>query len=392
MDIERLGQSPAGRLIPIQGQDVRHGPFAYFAFMPNELSDDVPLASPSWTAIARAANALGKLDQACTQLPDPKLLIRPALYREALDTSALEGTVAPLVDLLEAQLLGAAHLSPEAREIHAYVRVATEAFDVVRDRPLSISMLAQFQAELFQYSRQQPRGLGSVREEQVWIGPKHRPIYEARFVPPPGDDRLKSQLEAWERWVSETDSQRLHPVLQAALAHYQFETLHPFGDGNGRLGRLVVVLQLLRNGTIRQPAITLSPWLLKHRTEYQDNLLRVSCTGDFDPWIQFFCEAICQQAESLIQGATNLRDWLEESRQTLHDKRWAGKIHLLLQDLIEWPLTTIAETARRYGTSVGNATKMVDHLVEAGIMQELTGKSYGRVFGSTAVMNIVDSI
>lgn len=391
MDLDSLAASPVGSLVPITGTDARHGPFAYFAFLPTELPSDFSLDSSTWTAIARAASALAKLDQACAQLPDPRLLIRPALYREALDTSALEGTVAPLQDLLEAQLVGAQYLSPEAQEIHAYVRVATEAFGAVRTRPISMSLLCEYQAELFQYSRNKPRALGQVRNEQVWIGPEDRPIYEARFVPPPGDDRLKSRLDEWERWVA-ADLPHLHPVLRASLSHYQFETLHPFLDGNGRIGRLVVVLQLLRSGVLREPAITLSPALLRRRLEYQDTMLELSCSGKWDPWVTFFCNAICEQAESLIRGASELREWLEEARQAVHARKWTGVIHLVLQDLIEWPVTTIANTASRYKTSVGNATKVIDHLVELDILQELTGKSYGRVFGSRAVMNIVDAI
>jgi Fic family protein len=390
MDIDALSQSPVGRLVPVRGRDARHGDFAYFAFLPTPLPDDVVLRSASWAAVAMATAALARLDQACDQLPDPRLLIRPALWREALDTSALEGTVAPLQDVLEAQL-GGPFLSPQAQEISAYVDVALRAFDVIRDRAVSVSLLCVLQQQLFQDLNNRPEQLGQVREQIVWIGSKDRPIYEARFVPPPGDDRLRAGLDVWEEWV-QADRDHLPPVLRAALSHYQLETLHPFTDGNGRIGRLVVVLQLLRAGCLRQPAITVSPWLLRHRTEYQNELLKVSSTGQWDDWIQLFCEALCAQSESLIKGAIQLRDWLEQSRQVLHAKRWTGKIHLLLESLIEWPVTSVARTAQGYDTSIGNATRMIEHLVEVGILEELTGKSYGRIFGNTRVMAIVDSI
>ena len=391
MDLEALGASPAGRLVPIQGQDARHGPFAYFAYLPHPLADDVSLRSASWASVVKAETAIGRLDLACEQLPDPRLLIRPALLREALDTSALEGTVAPLQELLEAQLPSAQYLSPETIEINAYIRIALEAFDIVRDRPISTSLLAELQGELFKNAGKQPADLGRIRQEPVWIGAKDRPISEARFVPPPPDDRLQSGLDSWEAWVR-GPHQDLPAVLQAALAHYQFETLHPFSDGNGRIGRLVVVLQLLRAPVLHQPALTVSPWFLRRRAEYQEHLLRVSCTGEWDPWVQFFSRAVSDQCESLIRGARSLRDWLEESRQILHDKRWTGKIHQVLQDLVEWPVITVANTATRYNTSVGNATRMIEHLVEVGILRELTGKSYGRLFGSVAVMDVVEAI
>jgi Fic family protein len=192
-------------------------------------------------------------------------------------------------------------------------------------------------------------------------------------------------------WVQE-EHLHLAPVARAALAHYQFEALHPFGDGNGRIGRLTVVLQLLRSGTIQQPAITISPWFLRRRTEYQEQLLAVSCTGNWNPWIRFFCQAISDQSSSLISGAEHLLEWLTTSRRLLDERRWTGKIHELLSDLVEWPVTTIADTASRYGMSTMNAMRVINHLTEVGVLSELTGKSYGRIFGATDVMKTVEQI
>jgi len=391
MDIEVLGQSPIGRLVPLHGRDARHGEFAYFAYLPDPLPDDVDLDSRTWTAVTEAATALGKLDQACAQLPDPRLLIRPALWREALDTSALEGTYGALQDLLEARLPSARFMSPETVEIRAYENVALQAFEIVKDRPISSAFLSELQGELFKQAHKQPRDLGRLRQDPVWIGAKERPIQEARFVPPPPDDRLRTGVDAWDQWV-QTEHAHLPPVLRAALAHYQFETLHPFGDGNGRIGRLVVVLQFLRAQTIQHPAVTVSPWFLKRREEYQDHLLQVSCTGDWNPWVRFFCQAVREQCDSIISAADRLLTWLNESRRELHARRWTGAIHNLLEDLIEWPVITITDTAARYGVTQMNATRMVNHLVDIRVLEELTGKNYGRVFGAVYVMQTVDEI
>jgi Fic family protein len=391
MDLERLQRSPVGELVPITGRDARHGDFAYFAYLPAPLPADVDLQSLTWASVAEASMALGKLDQACTQLPDPRLLIRPALFREALDTSALEGTVGLLRDLLEAQLPTAQYLSPETIEINAYVEVAMTAFEMITQRPVSIGLLSELQDRLFRDAPHKPEDLGRPRQHLVWIGEKERPIQEARFVPPPADDRLHSGIAAWEQWVQAQHS-HLAPVVRAAMAHYQFETLHPFGDGNGRLGRLAVVLQLLRSQTIQQPAITLSPWLLRNRSEYQEQLLVVSCTGNWNPWITFFCHAIAAQCASLIAGAERLLTWLATSRRKLDERHWTGAIHRVLEGLVEWPVTTISATASRYEVSPMNATRMINHLTEAHILTELTGRSYGRSFGALEVMDIVDRI
>jgi len=391
MDIDRLRRSPVGELVPIQGRDARYGNFAYFAFLPVPLPDDVVLESRSWAAVADASMALGRLDQVCAQLPDPRLLIRPALFREALDTSALEGTVGVLRELLEAELPSAQYLSPETLEIKAYIDVAMTAFKAIKERPISIGLISELQNRLFMDLPNKPNDIGRPRRGIVWIGARDRPIEEARFVPPPADDRLQAGLDAWEKWV-QAEHSHLAPVVRTALAHYQFETLHPFGDGNGRLGRLVAVLQLLRAGTIQQPAITLSPWFLRHRDEYQEHLLAASFTGNWNPWIGFFCQAVSAQCSSLIKGAEDLLAWLGKSRSLLDEKRWTGVIHRVLTDLIEWPVTTIPNTASRYQVSPMHATRMINHLVEVGIVSELTGKTYGRTFGATEVMNIVDRI
>ena len=385
-----MRQSPVGELVPITGRDARHGDFAYFAYLPHDLPDDVSLESSTWTKVATASMALGRLDQVCAQLPDPSLIIRPALFREALDTSALEGTVGLLRDLLEAQLPNAQYMSRETVEINAYVAAAMMAFDMIKDRPISIGFLSELQARLFRDIEDKPEDIGRPRQGIVWIGEQNRPIQEARFVPPPADDRLLSGLDAWQNWV-QSEQQHLAPLVRAALAHYQFETLHPFG-GNGRIGRLTVILQLLRSGAIRQPAITISPWLLKKRDEYQEELLAVSCTGNWNGWVSLFCEAVTAQCTSLILGAQRLTDWLTASRRKLDERRWTGKIYRVLEGLVEWPITTVADTATRYEVASPTANSIISHLAEVGILTEMTGRSYARSFGALEVMRIVEEI
>lgn len=301
------------------------------------------------------------------------------------------GTVGILRDLLEAQLPNAQYLSRETVEINAYVAVAMMAFKMIDDRQISIGFLSELQARLFRDAVDKPEDIGRRRRDIVWIGDKERPIQEARFVPPPPDDRLSSGVQAWERWV-QAEHSHLAPVVRSAMAHYQFETLHPFGDGNGRIGRLVVILQMLHSGTIQQPAITLSPWLLKNRNSYQEHLLAVSCTGNWNPWISFFCEAVSAQCASLIIGAQRLLDWITTSRRKLDERRWTGKIHRVLDRLVEWPVTTISDTADRFAVSPVNAGHIINHLTEVEILTEMTGKTYGRSFGALEVIQIVDQI
>ena len=391
MDTEALAQSPVGRLVPVHGNDARYGNFAYLAFLPEPLPEEpLGITSKTWTAVTEACAALARLDQACRQLADPELLIRPALWREALDSSALEGTYGSLPELLEAQLPSSLFASPEMTEIRAYERVAVQTLEMVKNQPITPGLLAQAQTELFRDARKQPQDLGRIRRYQVWIGPEDSRIEDSRFVPPPGDDRLVSAMDAWQEWIETPHD--LPPVLRAAMAHYQFETLHPFGDGNGRIGRLFIVLYLLRSDALHYPALTVSPWFLKRRTEYQDQLFSVSATGDWNPWVMFFSQAVREQCMSLIVGANRLTEWLESSRAALNERHWTGAIHRLLEDLTEWPVVTISFAAKKYHVTQMTATRMIDHLVDVGILRELTGQTYGRRFGATGVMDIVEAI
>ena len=385
-----MATSPVGQLVPVQGTDSRYGSYACFAFLPAPLPERLDLSMATVNEVARASSSLARLDQACGQLKEPGLLIRPTLYREALDTSALEGTYGQLTEVLEAELPGVHFRSPETREIVGYVNAALNSFASVEGTPLSIGLLCEAQATMFHEADHPPRDVGKVREHQVWIGPQDGSILEARFVPLPGDDRLRASLEACIEWIGA--DHEWPPVLRAALAHYQFETLHPFGDGNGRIGRLLIVLQLLRGGTIRYPVVTVSPWLLRHRQEYQDQLLQLSCTGDWNPWIQFFCRGIVAQADAVIAGAVKLTEWLASARELINQHRWSGVIYDVLTDLTKWPVTSIAAIAMQHGKTSTAAARVVDHLTELGLLEEMTGRNYGRVFGARAVMRIVDDI
>jgi Fic family protein len=391
VDESRLSESPIGQLVPISGTDARFGDYHCAAFYPDPLPDDINLSMTTVSELSRASASLARLDQACVPLKEPGLLIRPALFREALDTNALEGTYGQLSELLEARLPGAAVASAETREILGYVNAAQNAFEAVKTQRISLSVIKEAQAEMFKGSDDPPTDVGSIRTHQVWIGPdKHSTIHEARFVPLPGDDRLNAALDAWIEWIEKQSD--WPPVLRAALSHYQFETLHPFGDGNGRIGRLLITLQLLQLGAISNPAVTVSPWFLRHRSEYQDGLFELSCTGDWNPWIQFFCKAISSQCDAVMIGATALAFWLESSRARVNEHKWAGAIYDVLDALTQWPMTSVTDIAQRFEMSHTAASNIVGHLEEIGVLAEMTGRNYGRQFGATDVMRIVENI
>ncbi len=176
------------------------------------------------------------------------------------------------------------------------------------------------------------------------------------------------------------------------MAHYQFEALHPFGDGNGRVGRLAAVLQLLQDGTIDHPALTVSHWFSRRRHQYQEGLFNLSATGDWNPWVSFFCQALCEQSQRSVRASQALLEWLTDIRAMLSERHYSGVIQTLAQDLIEWPVITLMFTAKKYEVSVPTAKSAIDRLVALGVIQEMTGRSYKRVFGARRVMEIVEAM
>ena len=390
MDVEALRDSPIGGLVDIDGVDPGTSrPFDHFAFVPAPLPEVVDLTQQTWSQVVNAMGSLGRLVQACAQLPNPRLLIRPALVKEALSTSALEGTYGTLSDVLEARLPESARQTPETREIRAYEMVAEQAFQWVEDRPITVGMLSSLQKLLADASRVPSRDPGQVRQHQVIIGPEHGSVFDARFIPPPPGILLETGLDDWQRWINEDHG--LPVIVRAALAHYQFESLHPFGDGNGRIGRLVVLLQLLREGVLATPALTISPWFLQRRELYQNHLLAVSRTGDWNPWVSFFCQALDTQCAAHVDVAQKLLDWSNGLRADLHARGWGGVIVEVANDLIEWPIVTNPWIMSKYGVSAPTAKHATDRLVEIQALQP-TVHGYPRRFGAAEVMDLVDSL
>lgn len=390
MDLAAFASSPAGVLVPINGHDARYDePYEHKAFLPNPLPSRLNLEQETFRDVTMATAAVARLDQAAIRLPNPMLLARPAIRREAVSTSALEGTYAALDEVLEADFLEAAEVSAPVAEVVNYVRAAEMAYEWIKERPITIGMLRQLQKVLVQGTRGDTSDAGNVRSIQVFIGLSAGRVREARFVPPPPGDQLQAGLEAWEAWINADDDFPL--IVKMALGHYQFETLHPFNDGNGRLGRLVCVLQLAARGELRVPVLNLSPWLEVRRREYQDHLLEISKTGKFDPWIRFFSEAVRAQAVLAVDRIDALLDWKEHALGRLREANVRGVAARIVEDLIGYPMITPMSASRMYSVSYPAANTAIRRLENLGILQERTGRRYARVFAAKDVLRIIDA-
>lgn len=370
MDLEALGGSPIGQLVPISGTDGRSGDhYRYYAYLAEPLPDSVELSSPTWTAVVRAEAELARLDQAARQIPEPALLRRPSLRREAQSTSALEGTFAPFEDVLESDVEDRARLSMEMREVLNYVVAAEEAFSWITERPLTSGLIESLQGILVQGTPGEYSDAGSVRDRHVFIGPRDAPITEARFVPAPFGDQLRAGFEDWVRWVNAGD-RPLPPVVQAALAHYQFETLHPFSDGNGRIGRLLIVLQLMRLDVLRHPILVVSPWFEARRAEYQDALLHLSITGAWDEWVRFFSAGVAAAAATTHARIDALLSWQEETLARVRSAGVSGVAERLAGELIGAPILRAGQVSKRHNVSHQGAMNALRRLAELDIVAE----------------------
>jgi Fic family protein len=390
MDRSRLAHSPVGRLIEITGTDPRfQEDYRTQAYLPDPLPAVVTLTPKTHTWIARAAAGVGRADQAVKQLPNPSLLVRPTIRREAVSTSALEGTYAALTDVLEADFLDEGDLTSSVAEVRNFVRAAESALRWIEDRPITLRMLEHVQKILVRGTRADNVDAGRIRTNQVLIGVDRRRVAEARFIPSPPGDLLRDGAEAWQAWIQ--DGHDLDAIAKAALAHYQFETLHPFNDGNGRLGRLVALLQLITAGQLQSLTVNLSPWLKEREEQYQTHLFDVSATGDFDPWVTFFCQALVAHADEAVDRVGQLLALRQDLLDTARRARVRGVGLMLAGDLIGYPMVTARMVKDLYEVSPQAANNAVGRLAGIGILRERTQRSYARIFSCDSVLAIVDT-
>ena len=358
----------------------------YWAYMPNPLP---PALEISWDLAARiseADRALSELAGAARTLPNPHLLIGPFIRREAVLSSRIEGTQASLSDLFYFEASGVADPSvPDVREVSNYVKALEHGLARLADLPISLRLIREIHAKLMEGVRGEHLTPGEFRHSQNWIGAPGCTLMEATFVPPPEAEMLEC-LRELEKYLHAPSP--LPPLVRLALVHYQFETIHPFLDGNGRIGRLLITLLLCAEGLLSEPLLYLSAYFERHRQDYYRCLLGVSQAGQWNAWITFFLRGIAEQSRDALHRSTRLRDLRETYRQKLQTLRATGTLLQLTDELFANPAITIAHAAKRLNITPRAASLNVDKLVKAGILQEVTGQQRYRVFVATEIINI----
>lgn len=395
MDLGMFLTDAPGELVAIRGSDPLLGTWEHSAFVPNALMDRMPVLEPrTFMAIADARAALAALDNTARQLPNPTLLRLPTLRREAQSTSALEGTYAPLADVLIAD--EDEPPTAELVEILNYVRAANYGFDWVSEgRPISMSFLCDLQGLLMRGTPLAGES-GVLRDAQVVIGrrsdadPAGFPVHNARFVPPPPGDDLRHGVQDLVDWMRTDHRASIDPVVASAMTHYQFETLHPFRDGNGRIGRLLIVLHLQALGVLSEPTLTVSPWFEARRGMYYDHLLAVSSRNDWDGFVRFFAEGIAQAAETTRDEMVALTAVQSELKDMIRASALRADSAYALVDLaVANPTFTVRMVEAGLGVSYGRANKLVGQLVDLGVLAVVDPNAYKRRFYAPRVLQVL---
>ncbi|KAA3639702.1 MAG: Fic family protein [Armatimonadetes bacterium] len=388
-----LSESPVGRTITITGHDHRFGEdYAVEAFLPDPLPTDIRLPSRTWSLVTDAMAELGRLDAAAQLLPNPQLVARVATRLEAVGTSALEGTYANLAELFAAEVEATGGTIPaRVREVMNYIAAVSAGSAWIEGAPITRGLMSTMQATLVEGTESDGPEAGDVRTTRVFIGPKHRPITEARFVPPPPGDQLLQMYEDWFEWVRDDRNPPEIPLLvRVAMAHYQFETIHPYHDGNGRVGRLAAMLQLIREGVLSSPVLSLSPWLKSHEDEYKDRLLAVSETGDWVPWVEFFITAVTSESRAAQKRIRRLLELQSEVSETVRELVPRGRLAVdIADDLIGFPIVSVSSAQQRYRRSNQAARNAVNRLVDVGILEAYDHAAYDKRYWNPRVFQVI---
>lgn len=381
---ENLGSRRLGRFVqtPIGGEVVR-------AFVPPPLPPDPPINLLGLLEkLGSAERALGRLDGIAALLPRQELFLYMYVRKEAVLSSQIEGTQSTLSDLLRFETEArTGRPVDDIREVSNYVDTMMYGLEQLETLPLSLRLIRSMHARLLQSGRGGTRKPGEFRRSQNWIGGT-RPG-NALFVPPPAHE-LHACLDAFERFMHETAS-KLPPLIKAGLLHVQFETIHPFLDGNGRIGRLLITLYLCVHGILRRPLLYLSLYLKTRRADYYRLLQEVREHGSWEAWLEFFLDGVAETANGAFNTAVSIVDLFKTDRERIVSESDRANSALLIHELLQnTPFITAALAVERTGLTAPTVNAAFADLTSLGIVEEVTGRRRGRVFSYRACLRILN--
>jgi len=359
------------------------------AFVPDNLPPRIEWTGELVSALSEADRAIGQLYGIGLNLPNPNLLIGPFMRREAEMSSRIEGTQAEVRDiyLFEMQESEAVPEVPDVKEVANYVRALDYGLKRCEELPVCLRLIRELHGILLEEVRGEKDRPGEFRQSQNWIGPRGCTLAEARYVPPPPAE-MQHCLDAFEKFIN-TPAETIPLLAWLAMAHYQFEAIHPFGDGNGRIGRLLLSLLLCAKGVLDKPLLYLSAYFERNRQEYYERLLGVSTRRQWPEWIAFFLRGIVEQSLDAFERSRQLMDLQQQLHAKVKSKR--SVIQLKLVDLlIERPVVTTVFVSNRFKVTYATAKSNIDRLVKAGILKQVGTAKRNKVFVAERVLDIID--
>lgn len=381
MNRDEFAQSPTGELVPTISNQ--------WAFVPNPLPPEIDFTAIA-LPLAEAMQALGELNASGRSLSNPMLVIRPLQRREALLSSSMEGTYTTADALALAEANKTTNLDASTVEVRNYIEAFRTAEQLRQTLPISNRMIKEIHRVLLEDvpgERGANKRPGEFKDQQNFIGGRGRLIENARFVPPPPRETEDAMAEL-ERYLNRENKQRMPPILDAALFHYQFETIHPFADGNGRVGRILIPIFLMEVELLHSPLLYLSPAVEGRKEDYVDLMFAVSRDGNWTEWLTFFLEMVTKACNSANQTLSNLNSMRENFRQAVSDIGGSARYLTLIDELFVSPVVSIPDVAEKLSVTYPAAKNAVDRLTEVNILDELGDQSHPKLFISWPIIDL----
>lgn len=363
------------------------GEATYQSFKPNPLPPmpEIEIDEEIVKLLVDANKQLVKLDTASQLISNADLFISMYVRKEALISSQIEGTQCTLDDVLDPEVEANANL--DVSDVINYVKATQYALNRLERLPLCCRLIREIHEVLMENVRGQDKTPGEFRHSQNWIGPANCALKDARYIPPNVED-MQDAMSDLEKYINENTD--YDPLIRVALIHYQFETIHPFLDCNGRIGRLLILLYLMEQGLLAKPVIYISYFLKKNQIEYYDRISEVRRSGNFEQWIKFFLEAVSKAASDSLEAIRQLSSLYDTNIEKLpKTTRSKDNLRAVFDYIEQYPIIDIKRTAKELDISYNTAATAVKKLVELGILQETTNAARNRVFAYEAYLGIL---
>jgi Fic family protein len=363
----------------------------YHAFIPAPLPPNLVWSLPLISALSEAERELSRLAALAGAFPFPRLLIQPFMRREAVLSSRIEGTRATLAELYtyESTQLSFLELGDDVREVHNYVTALDYGLERLKTLPISLRLIREIHEKLMHGVRGGNLTPGEFRLTQNWIGPAGSTIMTATYVPPPVDE-MNQELGDLEKFIH--TSTEIPVLARAAMIHYQFEALHPFLDGNGRVGRLLMALLFTEWNILSQPLLNLSVYFERYRQEYYDNLLAVSQRGDWEAWLRFFLRGVSSQAQDSLVRMQRLEAIRTKYEPLVKSDRNSERMGTVLDFLFARPILSAKQLAESVGMPFKTARQYIEKLAKAGILREVTGNARNQIYRADEIFGAMDNV